>query len=72
MSGLEKTDPFVVGAIVLLYPGDTYAKYARIIRIHGNGIVFQHTEGTDNRCGYDVGDYHYISHSKNLDMKFIK
>jgi len=72
MNGLEKTDPFVVGAIVQLYPGDTHAKYARIIRIHGNGIVFQHTEGTDPRCGFNVGDFRYISHSEELTMKFIK
>jgi hypothetical protein len=59
-----------VGKKVLIYPGDTRAKFGIVIEVNDNGVLFQITSSQDER--YNVGSYWFVSYSANLNFSLAK
>lgn len=58
----------LIGQEVKLYPGDTYSKWAKILDIADNGILFEITRS--NCENYKVGTIRFISYSANLTFEY--
>ena len=65
-----------VGKSIQLYPGDTIAKYGKIVDLDDLGWTIKITSTSNNRHYHDYsfeeGEIYFISHSKNLTFRFVE
>lgn len=59
-----------IGKKVLLFPGDTYYKYAVIEDVNELGWTFKITQCHRN-SGYDIGDVLFYNHATKVTFKFV-
>ena len=64
-----------VGKSIQLYPGDTIAKYGKIVDLDDLGWTIKITRVSNSRHHdnmFEEGETYFISHSKNLIFRFIE
>ena len=65
-----------VGKSIQLYPGDTAAKYGKIVDLDDLGWTIKITRVGNSRyytdSMFEEGETYFISHSKNLIFRFIE
>lgn len=71
MNNKNKFDFDMVGKTFQLYPGDTYRKYAKVLKIDDYGFWFKIVKA-DSRASYKEGDILFISHNNVLTLKLVK
>jgi hypothetical protein len=60
----------LIGKEVRIYPGDTHAKYGKILEITDNGVLFLITR-VEKGATYTVGKKRFIAFSSNLNFEEV-